>query len=520
MTDRAMHHGARIGLLLTLTLAAPCALSADVRTYRGDAYDVRTGELLYSENFAEHYEDGKHASTTIHYRDPQGNEIARQLAVYRNGPLAPDYRLTDLRTGYTEAAIAEGDAYSLSTCRDGSQGRKCKTWRVPAPAVIDGGFTHFVQDHWDELAREGRALTCNYVAVGRLRYVVLEVRKVGEPTINGVACVRFRLAVAGAVASLFVQPAYTAYDAESQRLMEYCGISNLTGPRGRRRGVRIIYTYPGMADPPEGGATADPTQAPPWGVSWLPARWPIGQLVVAAWLAMALLHVGLTIVQRARPGAPMAAVGWASGLALLAAWYALMGNGHPTRRVAMAVLAGLWALRPAAQRLVNRVPGAEPQRHGQSASQPSSKRAALRLFGLFQVQAIWATAVAVPFLVVACNRTGVPTGWDAAALVVWLIGVGGQSIADAQSARWRRRPEDRGEPCRSGLWRWLRRPDAWFAWVHWWTYVPMAVGSPWIWWAFVGPLAMLLPVVAVLACRGRGIWVPGVAPTPAGGRAP
>ena len=98
------------------------------------------------------------------------------------------------------------------------------------------------------------------------------------------------------------------------------------------------------------------------------------------------------------------------------------------------------------------------------------------------------------------------------AATVWLVSVGGESLADAQLARFRANPANRGKTCRSGLWRYSRHPNYFFEWLHWFAYVLLAAGSPLHWLAWSGPVVMYvflrwisgIPWTEQQALRSRG----------------
>ena len=66
-------------------------------------------------------------------------------------------------------------------------------------------------------------------------------------------------------------------------------------------------------------------------------------------------------------------------------------------------------------------------------------------------------------------------------VAIWGISLVGESLADAQLARFRANPANRGLTCRAGLWRYSRHPNYFFEWLHWLTYVALAAGSPIFW---------------------------------------
>jgi steroid 5-alpha reductase family enzyme len=130
----------------------------------------------------------------------------------------------------------------------------------------------------------------------------------------------------------------------------------------------------------------------------------------------------------------------------------------------------------------------------------------------FQLQALAALLLALPFLVVATAPSPLPAWAAVAAVAVWLVAVGGESLADRQLAAWRGEPANKGRTCRAGLWRYSRHPNYFFEWLHWFTYPLLAVGAGHAWVTWLGPVVMLatllkgtgIPYTEQQALRSRG----------------
>ena len=135
-----------------------------------------------------------------------------------------------------------------------------------------------------------------------------------------------------------------------------------------------------------------------------------------------------------------------------------------------------------------------------------------KIFGFFMAQALLVLLFALPFVAVASNPQAGVTGWIVGAGLVWLLSVGGEALADRQLARFRADPANKGRTCREGLWRYSRHPNYFFEWLHWFSYVLLAVGSPLWWLAWTGPLLMYVflrylsgvPFTEKQALRSRG----------------
>lgn len=214
-------------------------------------------------------------------------------------------------------------------------------------------------------------------------------------------------------------------------------------------------------------------------------------LALSGWLFMAAVMFLLYFVQRARKDAGIVDVGWAAGMGLLAVFYAVTASGDLNRRVILAVLAGFWSFRLASHLLRRYFSQKEDGRY-RMLREKWGKRAQVYFFFFFQVQAVWAVMFAVPFLVVAYNPAPGLTVFDILGILVWIVAVGGESIADRQLAGFRANSANRGKTCRVGLWKYSRHPNYFFEFTHWFAYIFLGAGSPWFYVTFLGPAIMLL----------------------------
>jgi steroid 5-alpha reductase family enzyme len=230
--------------------------------------------------------------------------------------------------------------------------------------------------------------------------------------------------------------------------------------------------------------------------------------VVAA--AATLLMLATWWLQRATRNAGYVDVAWAAATGLSAVFYGAVGAGAATPRLLVALLGGTWGLRLAAH-LLGRVRGeAEDGRYRYLRDHWGDDQR--KWLGFFLGQAVLVVLFSVPFLIAAQQPVEGFTAWSVAALLLWLVALVGESIADAQLARWRQDPANRGRTCRRGLWRYSRHPNYFFEWLHWFAYVALAAGSPWWAWSLLGPLLMGaslvwvtgIPFVEAQALRSRG----------------
>ncbi|WP_101927584.1 MULTISPECIES: DUF1295 domain-containing protein [Luteimonas] len=212
--------------------------------------------------------------------------------------------------------------------------------------------------------------------------------------------------------------------------------------------------------------------------------------------------------QKLRDNAGIVDVIWACGVGASAVLVAVLGEGALLPRLLLGGLGGLWGLRLAAH-LWKRVRREdEDGRYAYLRAHWHGHQGKFFLF--FQFQALLIVLFSLPFVAVAANPDS--SLWLLGAVLVWLVSVGGESVADRQLADFRADPGNKGKTCRDGLWAYSRHPNYFFEWLHWLTYVVLAIGSPLLGWAFAGPVVMYLflryvsgiPFTEQQALRTRG----------------
>jgi steroid 5-alpha reductase family enzyme len=201
---------------------------------------------------------------------------------------------------------------------------------------------------------------------------------------------------------------------------------------------------------------------------------------------------------------------WTGGIGTAAVWYAAVLDGAALPRALLALLGVLWSLRLAAHLAPRVLKGSEDGRYRELRLHWQGHQG--KMFGMFQFQAFLIVLFSLPFLAVALNPSADLTPWMIAAIAVWIGSVCGEALADRELARFRADPANHGRTCRAGLWRYSRHPNYFFEWLHWFTYVSLAVGSPLFWLSFSGPIVMYvflqwisgIPYSEAQALRTRG----------------
>jgi steroid 5-alpha reductase family enzyme len=239
-------------------------------------------------------------------------------------------------------------------------------------------------------------------------------------------------------------------------------------------------------------------------VSWITlAAW--GGLTVAALMfALWLLHFPLR-------NAAIVDFGWALGLALLGIGYAWLGGGYGPRAALIGAMSGLWGLRLAVH-LLARTLGHEEEGRYQELRRQWKTNLGAKFLLFFQFQALTCVILAIPFLAAAVNPAPGITLLEWAAFGLWLAAIGGEALADAQLAGFKKDAHRQGRVCRRGLWRYSRHPNYFFEWLIWVSFALFATASPWGWVGWLSPAMILyfllrvtgIPATEAQALRSRG----------------
>lgn len=236
-------------------------------------------------------------------------------------------------------------------------------------------------------------------------------------------------------------------------------------------------------------------------------------LVFQAWLLSAAIMLILWIVQKVKRDAGVVDVGWCGGIGVVVLWYASHVEGFAPRLVLVSLLACAWAFRLAYYLLVDRIlhSRGEDGRYRHLRAYWGARADAWWLL-FFESQTLLVVLFSVPFLVLLRNPKPSFDAWEIAGVALWLASLAGEMNADRTLARFRAVALNHGKTCREGLWRYSRHPNYFFEWLHWWSYVLMAVSAPYGWLTLVGPLVMLvflfkvtgIPYTEAQALRTRG----------------
>lgn len=178
---------------------------------------------------------------------------------------------------------------------------------------------------------------------------------------------------------------------------------------------------------------------------------------------------------------------WGPGFVVIAvvSFLVSIGQGNPLLRWVVLLAVALWGLRLGAYILLRNHGLPEDPRYVKMLEGHRK----LRIVGKVQVpQGLLMWFVSLPVQVaMLLSAPARPLVWIGAA--IWLIGITFESIGDAQLAKFKSDPANRGLLMKYGLWRFTRHPNYFGDSAVWWGLFVMVA------WTWVGWLTILSPIV-------------------------
>jgi steroid 5-alpha reductase family enzyme len=215
-------------------------------------------------------------------------------------------------------------------------------------------------------------------------------------------------------------------------------------------------------------------------------------LLLAGTLLVAVIMFGLWWLGVRNHNFSYVDIGWSANFAVLATLYAVLAPGHAPRRL---LIAGMFAAHGVrlGWHLAKRIIGEPEEGRYVQLRKDWGRRGNLNLkfLGFFEFQAVLNAFFTLPLLIVCFNRAPQFHSLEITGAALFLIGLIGESVADAQLAAFKRNPANKGGVCDAGLWRYSRHPNYFFEWFIWIAYAVFALASPYGWIALAMPVLML-----------------------------
>lgn len=175
-----------------------------------------------------------------------------------------------------------------------------------------------------------------------------------------------------------------------------------------------------------------------------------------------------------------------------------LGEGFFWRKLLVLIIVFTWALR-SIKYLSHRLSQEDPRYARVLEKWPFKGHPHFQVLTLFALQGFIITVLSLPFALMSENPSTVFTTCEIFGLLIWMVGLIGEAIADRQLEQFKQMPEHSHQVCEIGLWKYSRHPNYFFEWIIWIGYGVMALSSPF---GFLGLIAPILILFLLLKITG------------------
>jgi steroid 5-alpha reductase family enzyme len=189
---------------------------------------------------------------------------------------------------------------------------------------------------------------------------------------------------------------------------------------------------------------------------------------------------------------------WGTGFVIVnALYFALSPGGFPARQWLITALVTVWGLRLSIHVLTRNWRKGEDFRYRKWREENGSRwwwKSGLQVF-LLQGLLMW--IISTPLLT--AQYSSLPdrlTVIDAVAVLFWAVGFFFESAGDAQLARFKAEPANKGRVLDTGVWRYTRHPNYFGDAAQWWGFYLLGACAGG-WWTIFSPVIMTLLLLRV-----------------------
>lgn len=182
-------------------------------------------------------------------------------------------------------------------------------------------------------------------------------------------------------------------------------------------------------------------------------------------------------------------VGWASGLTLSGLTY-LYQHGATPRTIVLGLALLAWGVRLGGYLWWTRIRPKHIDKRYQALSASWQVSQALGFFANYQLQGLLIFLVSLCWYFIAANPSPQPTVIDITALILFMIALFFETLADHQLQAFRKAHP--GQVCNEKLWRYSRHPNYFFEWLIWCAFSLCAFPTSYAMAALISPLTLYL----------------------------
>ncbi len=222
-----------------------------------------------------------------------------------------------------------------------------------------------------------------------------------------------------------------------------------------------------------------------------------GEVVFGAAIAIACMMIAVWAISLVMRDASIVDIAWGSGFVLVAWVSYWLSDGNSTRSLLLTVLTTIWGLRLAFYLAKRNLGHGEDFRYQSMRRKHGDRFAIVSLYTVFGLQGLLMFIVSLP---VQLGQVREEPGFGiigVLGVLVWGVGIYFEAVGDAQLARFKRNPANKGLIMDQGLWRLTRHPNYFGDSCVWWGLGLITAESSLGIYGLIGPVVMTFLLVKV-----------------------
>ena len=207
-------------------------------------------------------------------------------------------------------------------------------------------------------------------------------------------------------------------------------------------------------------------------------------------LVLGLMSI-LWVIYYFKKNAGIVDIGWALGFVLSVWAYLFIGEGYRPKKWLITLMVTAWGIRLAWHLYQRFMLSGEDPRYQEIRKSWGTQNTDFKFFVMFIFQGVLVVLLSLPFIIIAGDSEPGFYAVELLGLLVWFVGLLGETYADQQLHYFKANPENKGKVCKEGLWRYSRHPNYFFEFIVWVGYYLFALGTSAGWIAIISPAIML-----------------------------
>jgi steroid 5-alpha reductase family enzyme len=183
------------------------------------------------------------------------------------------------------------------------------------------------------------------------------------------------------------------------------------------------------------------------------------EVVLGAAIAIACMMIAVWAISLVMRDASIVDIAWGSGFVIVAWVSYWLSDGNSTRSLLLTLLTTIWGLRLAFYLAKRNIGHGEDFRYQSMRRKHGKKFAIISLYSVFGVQGLLMWIVSLPVQLGQVRETPNFGVVGVVGLLAWCVGMFFEAVGDAQLAKFKRDPANKGLVMNRGLWRYTRHPN-------------------------------------------------------------